>query len=233
MRSRWVVAVGLSVAASAAPARAQSAYVSVSLAGDVVRFTHSEAEGVPSLLGGGEATGFALRVGTPLGSRWGVEAEFARPSTIENEGGGPDVVPLVYRGLPYEVVGGQLDPRIYPIISYRVRTSQRNTTFSTAVWARQDLSPRFALVYLGGVGFHRMERDIEYTYGPGPRLLAIPIIVPPRSRTDTVTYTARPLVGIEARIGMTDHLELVPGVRLHGLESGVLVRPSVGLGWTF
>src|SRR5688572_31454070 len=47
---------------------------------------------------GGEAIGFALRAGTRLGAVWGVEVEFARPSSIEddNERG---VVPLSFTQL--------------------------------------------------------------------------------------------------------------------------------------
>jgi hypothetical protein len=38
---------------------------------------------------------------------------------------------------------------------------------------------------------------------------------------------------VEARVGLTENLERAPGVRLIGLENGWLVRPAVGLGWTF
>jgi hypothetical protein len=40
-------------------------------------------------------------------------------------------------------------------------------------------------------------------------------------------------VGFEACIGLTEHVNLVPGVRLHGLENGWLLRPAVGLEWEF
>lgn len=239
MRLHWIVVTGL-VLGTVSPALAQGTYMSASLTGDIVRFSRSETQGVRDLSGGGEAIGFALRVGTPLGSSWGVEAEFARPAEIENEGA-PDVIPLAYQTLAWSsqgvtgsVVAGDLPTRlIYPPFSYQVRTSQRNTTFSTGVWARQDVSTRAALVYSGGVGFHRTETDIEFTYGPVRGIPTIPVIIPPRSVTETITYSARPFAGIDARIGMTDHAELVLGVRLHGLRDGVLVRPAVGLGWTF
>jgi hypothetical protein len=48
-----------------------------------------------------------------------------------------------------------------------------------------------------------------------------------------VSYRAGPVAGVEARIWLTDQVQLVPGVRLHGLDGGWLVRSSVGLGWTF
>jgi hypothetical protein len=50
-------------------------------------------------------------------------------------------------------------------------------------------------------------------------------------------YGVGPVAGIEARIRMTEHVRLVPGVRIHGLggpiSEGWLVRPSVGLSWAF
>jgi hypothetical protein len=237
MRFHWIVVASL-VLGTASPALAQGTYVSASLTGDIVRFSRSETPGVRGLSGGGEATGFALRVGTSLGPIWGVEAEFARPSEIDNDGA-TDVIPLAYQTLASlsevtaNVMAGLPNSLVYPPFPYQVRTSQRNTTFSTGVWARQALSARAALVYSGGVGFHRTETDVEFTYGPGRGSPMIPIIIPPRSLTDTITYSARPFAGIEARIGMNDHAEFVLGVRLHGLRDGMLVRPAVGLGWRF
>jgi hypothetical protein len=219
----------------ASPAAAQGTYVGASLTGDIVRFSRSETRGARDVSDGGEAIGFALRVGTPLGATWGVEAEFARPSEIENEGA-PDVFPAAYRSvINVGLVVPDITPVIYPPISYRVRMSTRTTTFSTGLWAKQDLSARVALVYSGGAAFNRTEREVEYSYGaiPLPRLAQIEAILPPSSLTEAIHYSVRPFVGIGARIGMTEHLELVPAARLHGIESGVLIRPSVGLGWTF
>jgi hypothetical protein len=234
MRSRVIIMGMLAVATLPAPVFAQGTYVSASLTGDILRFSRSDTSGGPDLSESGEAIGFALRVGTPLGSRWGVEAEFVRPSEIETEGGA-NVLPLrepltftnsnvpagtVFPGFPgAEVVR-------FPPISYHVRTTYRHTTLSAAVWARQELS-RVTLAYAGGIGFHRAEREIELTYDLGISRFDIPIV------TETTTYGAHPFAGIDAHIGMTEHLELVTGVRLHGLEGGWLVRPSVGLGWNF
>jgi hypothetical protein len=38
---------------------------------------------------------------------------------------------------------------------------------------------------------------------------------------------------MEARIGLTSRLRLVPGIRVQGLGDGWLLRPYVGLGWFF
>ncbi|MET0212021.1 MAG: hypothetical protein ABW292_03410 [Vicinamibacterales bacterium] len=229
MSWRWTVVVGLVALGCTAPAAAQGTYVGAALTGDIVRFSHSETRGINERRSGGEAIGVALRVGTPLGSIWGVEAEFVYPSSIENESS-PDVFPLFPLGgiVPIDVPG--FGSVIYPPISYQVRTSWRTSTFSTGVWARHDISERVALVYSGGAAFNRTENEFEFIYTPPPRL---GIITLPSALTETVLYSVRPFAGIGARIGMTEHLELVPSVRLQGLDSGMLVRPSIGLGWAF
>jgi opacity protein-like surface antigen len=236
-----VGALALLLSLAIAPAvSAQGGYVSVSLLGDVVRVDHAERTGGSDVSGGGEALGFALRLGTEVGSRWGVEAEFARPSEIESSFA-PGIVPLAWASSTSVVSGapgGGVLPSIelfpYPY-TYRVRTQQRYTTLSVAAWARQELSPRVSLVYLGGIGFQRTTQDVEITFEPsvpfGP--IGRPAIFPQPSLTETIVYDAGPFTGIEARIALTDHVQLVPGVRLHGLDGGWLVRSSVGLGWVF
>jgi hypothetical protein len=55
----------------------------------------------------------------------------------------------------------------------------------------------------------------------------------------TTTYGLAPVVGFEARIALTDHIRLVPGVRLQGIGRGTngtagwLIRPSASLMWEF
>src|SRR5215510_15239726 len=82
----------LATLAAAQSAYAQGAYVSASLTGDVVRQNRVESAGFNQPTGG-EAIGFALRVGSEIGTRWGVELEYARPQEIENEFS-PGIVPL-------------------------------------------------------------------------------------------------------------------------------------------
>jgi hypothetical protein len=232
--SAWVSLVLLGV--FSAPARAQGAYVSASLIGDVVRNTHTEVSGTADGSRGGEAIGFALRVGTEVASILGVEVEFARPSVIESEWS-PDVIPLADPRLPFVTSGGTIVPDpglVFPIFQYQLRTAQRYTTLSTMLLARHDLSERVSLAYLGGVSFQRTTQEIEFefqsvaTLPPG---LTLPTIYP--LATETVTYRAGPVAGIEGRIWLTDQVHLVPGVRLHGLDGGWLVRSSIGLGWSF
>jgi hypothetical protein len=224
--------VPLAVFLTAQSVYAQGAYVSASLTGDLVRQNRVK-NAVSDQSTDGEAIGFALRIGSEIGRRWGVELEYARPQEIENDFA-PGIVPLPAATVVPGVIGGfPTDAaQIFPTFSYRIRTSQRNTMISSAVWARQEISPRMSLVYLGGVGFHRTTSEATLTFEPGVPRLGLPIAIPP-SVTNSTTYDVGPFAGMEARIGLTAHAQLVPGIRLHGINGGWLFRPSVGLGWMF
>src|SRR5687768_18253330 len=54
-------------------------------------------------------------------------------------------------------------------------------------------------------------RSIQLPTVPG---LSRPTILPPSQRFAGVFYDVHPVVGVEGRIGLTDRIELVPGVRL-------------------
>jgi hypothetical protein len=212
---------------------AQGTYVSAAVLADIVRATHAEYPGAPDGLGGGEAIGFALRAGTPLGSAWGVELEFARPSEIENVFE-PEV--FAQMSLSYTFIdGSSLVPGVdalFPSFRYSVRTNQRHTTLSAALWLQQQLTSRVSLVYLGGAAFSRTESESEISFSPFAT--GVPIrIFPPPTRTETILYGVRPMVGFESRIEMTEHAHLVPGVRLQAGEGRWLIRPAVGIAWTF
>src|SRR5262252_2474931 len=75
-----VLALLLVIAPSVFP---QGAYVSAALTGDIVRLDSVEGSG-SNQSRNGEAIGFALRLGTELSSRFGVELEYARPAEIES-----------------------------------------------------------------------------------------------------------------------------------------------------
>src|SRR5262245_38614485 len=186
----------LLIAAVGRPVFAQG-YVSASLLGDIARFDQFETAGRETSANG-EAIGFALRVGTALGPRWGVELEYARPSWIETESS-PDFYPLLTQA---ELARSSIPPSVltplpdvvFPF-SYRIHTKQRNTTLSATAWIAQKVSSKFSLSYLGGISFGRTSRDLDITYGP---LLGIaPVIIPPRLSSSSITYDVGPIVGIE------------------------------------
>jgi hypothetical protein len=169
---------------------------------------------------------------------WGVELEFARPSSIEDDGQ-PGVMPLSFtqlstfapfaRPTDFSVTSTDFSV-IFPPIIVGFRSSQRHTTLSAVAWAEQVVSARVSLVYLGGVGFVRSQHEFSVSYSP--LLGAAPIVFPPYA-SETVLYGAGALAGFEARLGLTDHAQLVPGIRLHAIDNTWLVRPSVGINWSF
>jgi hypothetical protein len=237
------VLVAVLLAPGARPSFGQSAYVSAAVVGDVLLNTHSETSLGRDVPSGGEAVGFALRVGTPLGSRWGVELEFTRAGEIETEFDG--AIPLASRAtsITWSSVSPGSDAALVSLlqrpVSYSLRASQRHSTLSTTLWMNQELSERVSLVYLAGMAFNRSTFESESRFEilplppgfPLPPGITIPGILP--TTTKTVMYGVRPLAGIEGRIGLTEQVDLVPGLRLHGIDNGWLLRPAVGLAWNF
>jgi len=224
-------AIFLVASAIAVPAFAQGGYIGAFLVADVVRLDQYDSRTSES--GNGEALGFGLRLGAEVGRRWGVEVEFVRPGEITSEQI-PTVLPGYYTVTPEPVPpilpNGLPDPSlVFPSFSYRLRATQRRSTLSTALWARQEISRRVSLAYLGGVAFGRTESELEISYLP-MRPTIIPI---PPSVNESVNYDVAPMVGVEGRIRMAGSVALVPGLRLHGTDGGWLIRPSLGLAWMF
>jgi len=229
--------VVLALVCCASPAAAQTS-VSAVLGADLVRAMESTTNGATYPDADREAISWGLRLGTGLGDRWGVELEFNRPGKMDTRNG-----PMIYAAGQGDVSAavvaalGAVNPAalIYPVPD--IRTSLRTTTWNTSAWARRPLGARADLVVLGGVGFSRAVQtsDVSYTFSPMP--LANLAIRPTTYRTRTIGYGVGPLVGAEARIRMTDHLELVPGIRIQSpgndLTDGLILRPAVALGWTF
>jgi hypothetical protein len=213
----------------AGPSWGQTAYVGASVTGDVVRTTHTDSGFGNGGAAGGEAVGFALRVGTALGPNWGVELEYARPSVIKNRDELVYPLPLIsvteagLSAIP-DVVPG-IFPPVYPI-PLATETRDRHSAVSAVLWANQSVSDRVALVYLGGVAFTRSDR--EYAYASD-----VPIILVPVSVSRTIRYSANPVVGFESWIGLTDHVTLTPGIRLRTVHDGWSIRPAVGIAWSF
>jgi hypothetical protein len=179
--------VFLFASAAAAPAFAQG-YVGAFLIADVARFDQYAQTGRGDS-GNGEALGFALPR-HEVGSRWGVDLEFVRPGEISNEVS-PDILPLLTQPTPaLPSIPGlpSLPPElVFPTYSYRFRTTQRNSTLSTALWVRQEISSRVSLAYLGGVAFGRT-REVEVTYEASSCHPDSPSV------SETTTYDVGPMV---------------------------------------
>ena len=210
--SRLVLAA-LVLTAMVAPAAAQApiaerAYVSAGLVADVKRFSGDPTESTLD----GQVLGGAVAIGTFIGSRWDLQL-------------GLDIGGFSRTQHPRDI------------------TFQRDTITLTSVAENQVLSVatllrfrasshgRVRLGYLGGLTFVRLHRKFHTTAPAGTPSALIP---KPDERVD---YSAAPTVGIDARIELTRHLSLVPG--LHACvfrfsdESGLLVRPRIGLRWAF
>jgi hypothetical protein len=209
-----VVCAALMLTATVVPAAAQTpvaerAYATVGLVGDVKRFSGDPTESTLD----GQVVGGAIAIGTFIGSRWDLQL-------------GLDVGGFSRTEHPRDI------------------TLQRDTITLTSVAENQVLSVatllrfrasshgRVRLGYLGGLTFVRLHRKFHTTAPPGTPSTLIP---KPDERVD---FSAAPTVGIDARIELTQHLSLVPGLhacvfRFFSDESGLLVRPRIGLRWAF
>jgi hypothetical protein len=241
MMLRWLLIVSFVLVAL--PVAAQSAYVAGSVSGDISRASHQEVRGRSNPNGDAEVVSWELRAGTFLSPRFGVDLTFARAEEFETDFS--NVGPLLLSGLSdFEprtlsvpgtgsvVVTGQGTTSV-PIFLQELHVTRRDTSLDTTVWGRQRANDRVDLIYSGGIAFFRTVQKIEYRFRPGqPQPLAI--FVQP---TRTISYGIGPVVGMEARISMTDHLRLLPGLKLYGRTGdgphGWLIRPAVGLGWFF
>ena len=116
------------------------------------------------------------------------------------------------------------------ILGYKIHTISRTTTITAAAWARQEITPKFALVYLGGIAFARMEQTVTTTFNYLPALASV---YRPTYETTTIDYRPGPMVGFEGRVALTDHVQVVPGIRMLSVAGQWVIRPAVGLGWSF
>lgn len=229
MRTTALLAALLSFSA---PAAAQSPYVSASAGVDVSRFDHVDSPGAASDPGG-EAMAFSLRLGAPLGARWGVELAYTRPSNVTSETSFGYPIPLLtgVTTVPGATTGAPVVFPSLPSFDLGIQTERRNTTLDTVAWLTQPAGSRVELVYLAGLSFSRITETVSYRFPAR----AIGIVLPATSTRATM-YGAGPVAGFEARIALTDHVMIVPGVRLHaigGTTHGWLVRAATGLGWKF
>jgi hypothetical protein len=237
--SQLLVTGLIGIAGTAGTAHAQSPYVGVSALADIARFG-TAGLGASS---GGEAFGAAVRVGTSVTDRWGVDLEFTRPGEIEEPNAFGIPVPLPLLG---EVAGTAVAARpgggsnaaagladrigsIFPVPA-QLTTTYRFTTLSVMPWVRQSLGSRADIVYLGGIAFLRTASSVDYDG----------VIILGRSGgrlQEYVTYGTAAVVGLDVRVSMTDRVRLVPGVRLLATDEagprGWITRPAIGLQWAF
>jgi len=217
-------------------AAAQSILVAGAVGADILLASGQESNGLAGPTAGGESLSGAVRLGTVLNDRFGVELEVSRAGEMRNSSrsGGP---------LPLGAA--------FPIFQPEINVHRRITTVSTTASIRQQVSDNVALAYLGGIVFHRTDSEVEYrgvrgfpptgslvsssiTFTPVGYEIVSPVgLVLPSSRVESVQYGAGAVVGFEAHIGYGEHFTIIPGVRMHGLPASWLIRPSIAAGWTF
>jgi hypothetical protein len=117
--ARVLAFMALTGAVGAGTARAQSAYVGGAVAAEVVRTSSTKSGGTTYDNGNGEAFAGAIRIGTFLTERVGVELEYFRPSEIESDAGGP--IYLANSGVSYSfndgvLTGGSTSSALLPSI---------------------------------------------------------------------------------------------------------------------
>ena len=218
----WFVAIAFVLASGVA--RAQSPYVAGTIGADVSRFGHTDSTFSTTPTTDSEVISGSVRVGTSVGQNWGVELEFVRSGNSRGQTAPP--VPLPFAGAVPNTPSGAVS-----VIAFETDVRQSHYDFDTVAWVRQAAGRKVDLVYLGGVAFSHQRVEISQTF---PTVVRALLPVPGNSfRTTIVDYSTRPLVGAEARIGLTSHVRLIPGVRLQGLTDGWLLRPYAGLGWFF
>lgn len=234
--ARLVTTLALATCGSTGVAQAQSTYVGASVLAEIARFGSSGFGNAA----GGETFGGAIRAGTSITDRWGVDLEFTRPGEIEEE------MPFAYLAASLDALTVQLRPgsgalpggitrgiqgalSALPALPFTPTTTRRYSTFTAMPYVRQVLGSRADIVYLGGIAFVRTTSRMDF--GGGSRFIAIP------ANQTWVNYSAAPAVGLDVRLSMTDSVKLVPGVRMLAIDdsgrTGWLIRPSVGLQWGF
>jgi hypothetical protein len=219
---------------TAASVYAQTPYVAGTIGADVVRSSHSESNFGGNTEAGSEILSGSLRVGTSVGENWGVELEFVR-SGERHDRISTNISPLAASDINVSQLLTMFNPREVPVgltvpVAFASDVRESRTDYDATAWVRQRAA-NVDLIYLGGIAFTRQRAEITQTF---PTVVGVFAPVPNGSfRTTVIDYAVHPLVGAEARIGLTSHMKLLPGIRLQGLSDGWLLRPYVGLGWSF
>jgi hypothetical protein len=247
------VAVIVLLSFALVPSAFAQSYVAGLIGADVVRSSVAETTAGPLVVtppptATGEPLSGALRVGTFLGGRWGVELEFARTANIDRETTARPPFNILATDLVSQLSGfvpggvqtiGQPIPTIFPPITIetRYRLRENYTTLSPTAWITQTFGDSFELAYLGGVAFTRARSTFDLTITRITATAPTPIVLPPPTGTTLrrTIYDVTPVAGVEGRFALTEHVRLLAGLRAQGLTSsggsGWAIRPSVGLGW--
>jgi hypothetical protein len=192
----------------AQPAAVGNVYAVVGVIADIKRFSGDPADNKLD----GEAPGASITLGASIAERWSVEVDVVAPRST---------VALEERSVAFR----------RSTITLESRTRNRPVSAAAIVHFRAASRGRAELGYLAGLSFVRLRRDFD-TLAPAdtsPSLLPRPLTL--------IDYGAATVVGVDARISLFSRLSVVPAIHASVLRVGevsaLLLRPRVGVRWTF
>lgn len=210
--SRLYLLVAAVLIATAGAARAQQPadriFIGGSLIGEIKRFSGEPGEALLD----GNTVGMGLVVGTALHPRWDLQL-------------GVDI--------PRETSTSRARTVTLGKNSYTLQSVTANRTLSVGalVRLRGRRVGRVQFGYLGGISFIRLRRDAHTEAGED-----VPSGLIPRP-VSFIDYSAAPTLGFDARIILSEHFSLLPGIHATIVnfepDSGILLWPRIGVRWRF
>lgn len=172
---------------------------------------------------GGTVAGGGLAVGVHLSPRLSLRLEAQASGELRTDGAFPGILAStpVFEG-------------VIPIQVEQTMTSSRTATPVFALLGYHWPGRRLSAQVVGGLGLVRQSRTSSFT----SRLIGMGIPVgipvnPVRSEVTTTSYDAVAVVGADLAWALGARLSLVPQVRAYVLDSGLSLRPGLGVRWTF
>ena len=211
--TRLYLLVAVVMAMMTGSARAQQPgsdriFVGASVFGEIKRFSGEPGEAVLD----GNTVGLGLVVGTAIHPRWDLQlgVDMPRETSTSRE---------------RTVTLGKNSYTLQSI------TSNRTLSVGALVRLRGRRVGRVQFGYLGGISFIRLRRD-AHTEPVGD----VPSGLIPRPMS-FIDYSAAPTLGFDARIILSEHFSLLPGIHATIVnfepDTGILLWPRVGIRWRF
>jgi len=210
-----VLALGRAAPLGAQGARPGALYVTGAVLADVKRFSGNPSENVLD----GDAVGGLVGVGTVVGSRWELELalDLSRSTAV-----------AVDRSVLLRQTRFTLE----------TTTRNRPTTVDALVRFRPSPDRRVSAGFAAGLSIVRLRQDVETQVSPA----GYPAVLIP-APVSAIQYSAAPTIGADALIRMGRRLSIVPALSatiatardITGQRDipAVLLRPRVGVRWTF
>ncbi len=203
-----LLVMGCAESAVAQTALSDRVYIGGSLLVDLKRFSGDPTDNVLD----GESVGVSLTLGTAGGPRWDVEVGLDLPRSTQAV-------------RERSVILGRSTAEIQSI------TDNRAVSATALVRFRPTRRGRVQLGFLAGITILRVRQHFE-ALAPD----SIPASFIPRP-VESVDYGAGPTIGGDGRVDLGTHLALVSAIHVTtfgaGEVSGLLMRPRVGVRWTF